>query len=98
MLSIFKKKGSKEQKLSEIKKLKTQFNLKDLNEVEEETFYYMMMNFNNSKNSKIEKKDLENLKHIAKLMSEEEISNDEIVIAQNFMIMDLLMTIVRKMK
>lgn len=85
---IFSKKSDEELKKSEISKLNRTYNLdKDLSEDEIECFYYAQLNF---KEKKLDKKIVENIKEISKIMANEESETLDVLVAQNFLIINLL--------
>lgn len=85
--SFFNKKTDKEIKIKEILKLEKLHNLKDLSQEEKESFYYAQLNFSN----KTINKNLINVtKNIAKIMADENSSNSDVILAQNFLMIELL--------
>ncbi|WP_055069059.1 hypothetical protein [Clostridium massiliamazoniense] len=84
---IFGKKTDEEIKEKEISKLERLHNLKDLSQEEKESFYYAQLNFSNKT---INKNLIEVTKNMSKIMADENSSNSDVILAQNFLIIELL--------
>ncbi len=85
--SFFNKKTDEEIKMKEILKLEKLHNLKDLSQEEKESFYDAQLNFSNKT---INKNLINATKNIVKIMADENSSNSDVILAQNFLMIELL--------